>query len=293
MPDFDPTRPLPNNPGATNGPAPVPPGYVVQPGTYPAQAAPVYMAPAPQPVPQPVTREEHGQEHEHPEVILVPHSSLFYWWPVWAVGAIMFVLTWTQGRALDLDGSTVKVFPNSNLGVLFFFTIFLVILITNVEVRGLSSLVVVMAGITTAVLLAYFGKWDDILAFFGGLSVYLNQGAYFWFSLLMLLTWLLTVFVFDRMSYWVVTPGQVTRVHFWGTSSKSFDTENMVLEKRRDDLFRHWILGLGSGDLRINTYGAQAQEIYIPNLLFLGSKIHAIQHLIAEEPEAFGRAELQ
>ena len=30
----------------------------------------------------------------------------------------------------------------------------------------------------------------------------------------------------------------------------------MVFEKIRQDLFRHWILGLGSGDLRINTMGA-------------------------------------
>jgi hypothetical protein len=104
----------------------------------------------------------------------------------------------------------------------------------------------------------------------------------------MLLTWGLTTFVFDRMSYWVIKPGQITREHFWGAGSESYDTENMSLEKRRDDLFRHWLLGLGSGDLRIHTFGGRHEEIFVPNVLFVGYKIEAIQRLIAERPAEFG-----
>ena len=84
-------------------------------------------------------------------------------------------------------------------------------------------------------------------------------------------------------------PGQITREHFWGAGSQSYATENMTLEKRRNDLFRHWILGLGSGDLRVHTYGAQHEEIFIPNVLFVGYKIHAVERLIAERPAEFGR----
>src|SRR3712207_8475364 len=56
------------------------------------------------------------------------------------------------------------------------------------------------------------------------------------------------------------SPGQVTHVFVLGAASKSYDTENMVLEKFRDDLFRHWILGFGSGDLHITTYGAERRS---------------------------------
>jgi hypothetical protein len=61
----------------------------------------------------------------------------------------------------------------------------------------------------------------------------------------------------------------------------------MVLEKYRDDLFRHWILGFGSGDLHIRPHGAQREEIEALNVLFIGSRISAIQDLIATQPERF------
>ena len=59
----------------------------------------------------------------------------------------------------------------------------------------------------------------------------------------------------------------------------------MGLEKHRDDLFRYWLLGLGSGDLKIRTSGATREQIDVPNVLFIGRKVVAIQQLIAEEPE--------
>jgi hypothetical protein len=123
-----------------------------------------------------------------------------------------------------------------------------------------------------------------VLRFVGHLNVYLNQGAYFWFSTLVFIAWALAFFVLDRMSYWVVKPGQITRNYVWGASSESFDTENMSLEKRRDDLFRHWLLGFGTGDLRITTYGAKSQDLLLPNVVFVGTRIAAIEKMIASEP---------
>jgi hypothetical protein len=60
----------------------------------------------------------------------------------------------------------------------------------------------------------------------------------------------------------------------------------MLLEKHRDDLFRHWLLGIGAGDLRISTTGATKEQIDVPNILFIGSKMGIMQRLIAEEPNA-------
>jgi len=59
----------------------------------------------------------------------------------------------------------------------------------------------------------------------------------------------------------------------------------MALDKHRDDLFRHWLIGLGSGDLEIHTTGATRQQIHVRNVLFIGSKVPVIQKLIAETPE--------
>jgi hypothetical protein len=301
MADYDPTRPppaapYPGGPPAAAGGQPQP--FVYQqpvpvapaPGYVPSPAAPAYQAPAapPRPAGQRNDAVEEVAEEDIPELVLVSHSPLFYWWPVWAVGYLMAVLTWSYGQTLQVGESTVRLYPSNNLGVLFFLTVFLVILISNVTVRGVASLAVILALTLAAVLLAYFRAWDVVLNWLGELNVYLNQGAYFWFSTLMLLTWGLTTFVFDRMSYWVIKPGQITREHFWGAGSESYDTENMTLEKRRDDLFRHWLLGLGSGDLRIHTFGGRHEEIFVPNVLFVGYKIQAIQRLIAERPAEFG-----
>lgn len=266
---------------------------------HPADSQPVLQQPSvpqygpqppavhPQPVlvpPMPVQKEP----VDHPELILVSHSPLVYWWPVWVVGYVMYGLTWWYGEPLVVGGEAVRVHPGSSLGVLFFLVLFLVVVISNISLRGYASGMVVMAIITVVVVFAYLDWWGAILGWFGDLNVYLNQGAYFWFSTLMLLVWVLSVFVVDRFTYWRIKPGQITRESIFGAASRSYDTENMVFEKHRDDLFKHWVLGLGSGDLRIQTYGARSEEILLPNVLFVGSKVHAIQHLIAMEPTATG-----
>jgi hypothetical protein len=216
------------------------------------------------------------------------HSSLFYWWPVWAVGFVMAFLTYWSGKPEQIEAigrAQEWIHPSSNLGVIFFLVLFTVILITNFAVRGLASGMVVMGGILLTVVLAYVGWWDAVFSWFGNLTIHLTMGAYFWFSTLMLLAWAVTVFGLDRLTYWEVTPGQLTQKFIFGAGSKSFNTQGMVLEKHRDDLFRHWLLGLGSGELMILTSGATREQIEVSNVLFIGSKVQAMQQLIAEVPE--------
>jgi len=248
-------------------------------------------APQPQPYPPPaVAQRSAPPEPDKPQpaqsLRIYSHSSLVYWWPVWAVGYVMAALTYWWGQP-DFIGQSRELFhASSNLGVIFFLTLFLVILITNLSVRGLASGLVVMGVVLVTVVLAYLGWWDEILGWFGDLKIHLNLGAYFWFSTLMLVVWLVSVFLVDRMSYWQVTPGQVTHVSVFGSGSKSYDTNGMMLEKHREDFFRHWLLGLGSGDLQIRTSGATREQIDVPNVLFIGYKVDTMQRLIAVEPEA-------
>jgi hypothetical protein len=230
---------------------------------------------------------------DQPEVIIYSHSPLLYWWPVWVVGYIMAFLTYTQGQQAQLETATALIHPSANLGIFFFVTLFLVILITNITMRGLASALVIVSIVLVTVVLAYYGWWAPVLAWLGNLIIYLNLGAYFWFSTLIFLVWVSTVFVFDRMSCFRIKPGQVTHEYVIGASAKSYDTDNMVVEKYRDDFFRHWLLGLGAGDLKIHPYGANREVIHIPNVLFVGRKVHALQRMIATEPSAFGHVSVQ
>jgi len=210
---------------------------------------------------------------------------LFYWWPVWVVGYIMAAITYGFGQEHLIGQTRTWIHSSTNLGLIFFFVLFLVILITNLSVRGLASGIVIMGLALVIVLLAYVGWWDQVLGWLGGLEISLNLGAYFWFSTLLLAVWVVSVFVVDRTSYWEIKPGQLTYHAIFGSGSKSYNTQGMALDKHRDDLFRHWLIGLGSGDLEIHTTGATRQQIHVRNVLFIGSKVPVIQKLIAETPE--------
>jgi hypothetical protein len=257
----------------------------VTPTGYPSGESPTSRMP-PQPAAVPAASGyDHSHDPEPTELKIVSHSPLFYWWPVWVLGYVFAGITWWYGDTMQIGDGEIRIHPAGALGVVFFLTLFLVVAITNISIRGYMSLVVVSLFVTLSVILAYFGFWGPIFGWIGDLNVYLNQGGYFWFSTLLFAVWAITVFGVDRMSYWHVKPGQITRVKVFGTASRSYDTENLFLEKRRDEVFRHWILGLGSGDLKIQTHGARAEEFVIPNVLFIGSKVETIQRLIASQPD--------
>ena len=135
-----------------------------------------------------------------------------------------------------------------------------------------------------AVAFAWIGWWDDIASFIPLLSVHMNMGFYLVFSTLLLALWLLTFFVFDRMEYWRVRPGQLTREDMIGGAEETYDTRGMLVEEFSDDYFRHYLLGLGTGDISLKTAGAKEKTIYIRNVVFANAKVDAIQRLVAVEP---------
>ncbi len=246
------------------------------------EAAETHIHPVPPAASPPVRH--HGQT----TIRIYSHSSLLFWWPVWVVGYVMAALTYWHGKEQHLESATQVmelVYPGNNLGVIYFLTLFLIIMITNFSVRGLASGIVILGAALLTVVLAYLGLWDEVFRWFDHLTIHLTMGAYFWFSTLMFITWFLTVFVFDRMSHWEVTPGQLTHKMLFGSGSNSYNAQGMGLEKHRDDIFRHWLLGFGSGDLKIRTSGATHEQIDLLNVLFIGSKVAAVQRLIAEVPE--------
>jgi hypothetical protein len=266
------------------------------------------------------------------EVIVVSHSDLFYWWPVWLIGFIMSALTYihgvhagfikghpevveiTHGEIKESDGkrsdvqnrpaiiSSPKIedpFPTTNrdgedqhawplmhnsknLGAIFCVTLLLVIVITNVHLRGLWSLIVIIIIVLGSIIFALGHIWEKILAHWSHLAIHINMGAYLSFSLALFVIWLVNFVFFDRQRYVAVTSGQVRLNTAIGQGETVFDTTGMVFQKQRSDLFRHWILGFGSGDLEIRPAG-QKDPIDLPNVLFVGHKVQEIQGLIKEK----------
>ncbi|MGE0700769.1 MAG: hypothetical protein AB7O57_16840 [Hyphomicrobiaceae bacterium] len=221
-----------------------------------------------------------------PELLLYSHSSLFYWWPVWVTGYAMALVTWLQGGEVRLDEARRLVTSlTSTPGLLFTCVLLGVILITNVRIRGMASLAVVLGLAFMTVLFAWAGWWDDIFSAIPYLAIHLNLGFYLVFSTALLVIWLLAFLVFDRMTYWRVRPGQITEEYLIGGGEKSYDTRGMLFEQHGDDFFRHIVLGLGAGDLKLMTTGAKRETIEIENVLFANRKVQRIQRLVAIKPD--------
>jgi hypothetical protein len=221
-----------------------------------------------------------------PEIRLYSHSTIFYWWPVWATGYIMALVTLLQGGVVRLDeAKRDSIFTTSAPGLTFTIVLLLVILFTNVRIRGMASLATVLGVGFLTMLVAWLGWWDDILRVIPELSIQMNLGFYLVFSTVLMVMWSLTFFVFDRMVFWRIRPGQLTEERVIGGGELSYDTRGMLFEQQSDDFFRHVILGLGAGDLRLVTTGAKKEIIQIPNVLLAQSKVRKIQRLVAVKPD--------
>jgi hypothetical protein len=119
--------------------------------------------------------------------------------------------------------------------------------------------VAVVTVVLGTIILALAGWWDDILEAAVRSRVYINAFGYLAFSVPLLVLWLVVVRFFDRKVYMVFAPGQLLVHQEIGSGEVAYDTVGMVVAKRRSDLFRHWLLGFGSGDLYVKTAGANSQ----------------------------------
>ena len=213
------------------------------------------------------------------QIHIYGHSNLLYWWPAWAFGFVIAVLNAGQEKFLATpEGGQ----PSSALGLTYLSILLLLIVFTNVRLRGINSVVTLLTVAFIAVVLAWFGWWDDIARLIPYLSVHMNTGFYLVFSTGLLIIWLMMFFVFDRLTYWRIRPGQMTEEHLIGGGAESFDTNGLRFQKLGSDFFRA-VLGLGAGDLKATVAGGATIEI--ANVIFVDRKVHAIEKLISVKPE--------
>jgi hypothetical protein len=216
------------------------------------------------------------------QVNIYSHSTLLYWWPAWAFGFVVGLLNLGQERFLSSDQ---HVRANSVLGLSYVSMLLLLIIFTNIRLRGIKSVVVILAVGFVAVLLAWLGWWGEIISLLPYLSVQMNTGFYLVFSTALFFIWMLMFFIFDRMTYWRIRPGQMTVEHIIGGGAESIDTETVRFQKLSSDLFRT-VLGLGAGDLQAMVAGAPGTTLNMSNVLFAERKVHEIERLIAVKPDA-------
>jgi hypothetical protein len=255
------------------------------------------------------------------EIRIYGHTKLFYWWPVWLVAFLFAIITWYDGQRLAIvprdtsireevgqyvieakaekplpflteaarrykekqEPFKVKISPNHSIGAIFVIVFLLVVLITNVPLRGLWSVIAIIVMGLGTIIISLAGWWDSIFSSLGDLHIHINLAGYLFIGIGLFAVWLFTMYFFDRQIYMIFTPGQLKVCLEIGGGETAYDTMGMVIQRQRDDLFRHWILGLGSGDLIVRTSGANTHEFHMENVLNVSSKLHAIQELIREK----------
>jgi hypothetical protein len=143
--------------------------------------------------------------------------------------------------------------------------------------------------VALSVIFAWAGWWDNILEFLGALHIHTNAFGYLSIALVLFAMWCVAILLFDRQLYMIFSPGQLrVRLEIGGGES-AYDAVGMMVQKRRDDLFRHWVLGMGSGDLIVKTGGVNAQHFDMPNVLFVGQKLKLIQQMLQEREVVSGQ----
>ena len=263
-----------------------------------------------------------GVDNRPQRVVVISHSPLFYWWPVWAVGFLMALLTYLHGYQVafvppgtvaergvrvegqdgprdvliapagqplpttpepeDLKQPRLRMLASNDPGIIWATTLCLVILLSQVPLRGLWSLVLLIVLVFTTVLLAVLGLWEPILRAIRVVDIHITAYSYLAISLFLFGLWLLTFALFDRFVYMVFTRGQLRVRTAVSLGETVYDTRGMVVERHRDDLFRHWLLGFGSGDLTVRTSGMSGGQLQMPNVLFIGSKLKLIHTMLQE-----------
>jgi hypothetical protein len=268
---------------------------------------------------QPATQAVRGRS---PKVVVISHSPLFYWWPVWAVGFLMAGLSYWNGYPIafvppgtvaergarvegqdgprdvliappgqplptasdsdELKQPRMRMATSNNPGIVWAMTLCLVILITHVRLRGIWSIVAITVLAGATIMLAAMNLWEPIIRALQVFDIHINAFGYLSISLFLFVIWLITFLVSDRLVYMVFTRGQLRVRRAVGAGEKVYDTIGMVVEKHRGDFFQHWLLGFGAGDLTVRTSGANAQQFEFPNVLGLGRKLSRIHTMLQE-----------
>src|SRR5713101_5563394 len=171
------------------------------------------------------------------EVRIYSHSSLFYWWPVWAVGFIMALLTLADGSRMalvphgtkaeaardvtgsgtrdvlivpegkklpkDKEGNLVEPGPHmansAKLGVIYATVLLIIIVVSNVPLRGLWSIIIILGIVLLVLILSLWGLWDDLVRVIKFLDIRINLGGYLFISSVLFIIWAVTVFIFDHL----------------------------------------------------------------------------------------------
>ena len=212
---------------------------------------------------------EASGQSENDVVLVRAHSPILYWWPVWLSAGIF----WLCHAVLLADGA-----PSSGMGLAFVAILIFVVFSTTVRLRGANSIIFLLVVIIAGILIVMANLSSLLAGLISGLDITMSSGFYLTIFISILGLWSLMFFVFDRVRYWEVVPGQVKEHVVWGGRDSTLGNTELKCQYKSDDFLRHRILGLFlMGDLEIVGVDARVE---LNNVFFAKRKSRRINELI-------------
>jgi hypothetical protein len=233
---------------------------------------------------------------EERPITIISHSTILYWWPVWAVCLVMAAWTYFDGYVVAfvphdsaVEGNVLTAPPGTELsspilrvarsrwpGLILLMALLLSVHLSCASLRGPWGLFGLAIVAVLVLLFNWLHWWDPVLSWFGLLRIHLNMGAYLTLGLPLLVMWAFAFFAFDRRTYAIVTTGQVRVCDELGAAEKVHDVGTVSFEKEPYDWLR-WFFGFCAGDVLVRVGGPQTTFYSLINVCCVGSSMKKIE----------------
>lgn len=173
------------------------------------------------------------------------HSNILYWWAIWASSLICGAISFSAGEMVRIGDHLAVIHPSEWLHLSFVFVTVVVLLFTQIRLRGVQGYVataalgyLLYAVIAESALSEWFERYP-------GSFPALSGSFYIAFGLTILAVWLVSFLIVDRMTYVEFEANQVTEVNFLTGQQDAYSTMLSAIRCERTDPLMNFILGLG------------------------------------------------
>ncbi|MCI4665790.1 MAG: hypothetical protein MRY74_13830 [Neomegalonema sp.] len=220
-------------------------------------------------------------------VLIYAHSPRIYWWVIWVYSFICAGMTLVQGQSVDVGGVSAVIYPGGWMPVSFVALVAIVLLFTNLDLRGVASYIfgaLVIAGFGA---LMYFQVWNGMYAVIKGSGLMISGSVYFLFGVIFFFAWFVSVFIFDRSTNYRFTKDFLIETNMITGAQQAYNLRNHGAHSRKpldflpDFVFGLGWLGFGTRDIvvHIGAGGQQDARIQIARVWRGNAKMRQIEKL--------------
>lgn len=228
---------------------------------------------------------EHTKSNDENVLKIIGHSKIIYWWPAWFFGYTIAAIAYFFGdqylfSLIKSNGANWYTLLNFMYILLLLF----IITVTNIKMELLPTIIVFMLIFIIYIALIAFSEHFNLLKDVPGFFVFVNKNFYIAFSTGLLIVWLVSVFIVDRLTVWELQPGVLIHRRRVSRQVIRYNLEGAGADISKNDVPCHAVLGLGAmGDITFRIAVPQPSDLPILNVNRASSKLQNIQQRIEKK----------